>query len=427
MSDTFPPAGYIPVESKVPGIQVFMPAPKVEEDQREVVTFDCPQCGATTAYSSEEGGLTCAHCGFYEPPKVQVVGRGAQQFEFTLETMEKAAYGWGEARRELDCQNCGARTSMPMQELTHTCTFCGSNKVVQRDAAQDSLRPRFLIPLLLTDPACRELAKKWLGSSWMTPATLSRLADIGAFSAVYLPYWTFDAVTRADWKAEVGHTESESYYDSNDKSWKTRSVTVWRWESGQVQLTIDDLLVPGTSRLSAYHLEKTNNFDLHALTAYEPKFLAGQKALGYDVPLEKAWELGRHAMRERTRDACRDQASTSQIRNFSMALDFSDESWRYILLPVYVAAYRYEDKVYQVVVNGQTGSISGQRPVDWGKVWLAIGGILSPGILMSLLGLITLPLAGTGVVIGGVGLVLLIIGIVISIVIAVQANELNKA
>ncbi len=232
-----------------------------------------------------------------------------------------------------------------------------------------------------------------------------------------------DSTTHANWKAEVGHTKTERYYDNGE--WKTRTVIEWRWESGHVDLSIDDLPVSGTARLSSLLLSKVQDFNLSDLVDYEPKYLAGLQAQAYDVPLEKAWETGRGQMREQTRQACLSQASTSQVRNFSMSLDFADESWRYILAPVYISNYSYAGKTFQAMVNGQTGTIAGQRPVDWNKVWLAIAALLAPGVLFSLVGLITIPLAGIGVVLGGFGFVLLVIGVILAIIIYAQANKLD--
>jgi len=130
-------------------------------------------------------------------------------------------------------------------------------------------------------------------------------------------------------------------------------------------------------------------------------------------------------MRESTRKACLSQASSTKIRNFSMNLDFNDESWRYILLPVYVASYVYRGKVYQALLNGQNGAISGQRPVDWNKVWLVVAALLLPGIVLGVIGLVTLLFAGIGVLIGGFGFVLLIIGIVVSVIIFQRAQGLD--
>jgi predicted RNA-binding Zn-ribbon protein involved in translation (DUF1610 family) len=412
MTQSFPPPNFIPIQSAVEGIEVYKPAPEKDEERREVVDFKCPQCGANTAYSAADGGLTCTHCGYYEPPQKAIVGKGAQEFEFTVETMERAAHGWGATRKELQCQSCGAYTSVPPDTLTHTCPFCGSNEVIQRAAPQDVLRSRFLIPFKIEADACQTITREWLGSSWMTPNTLRRLARVTDFIGVYLPFWTFDAITLADWKAEVGHTQTERYY-SNGK-WRTRTKIVWRWESGHVQLDHDDLLIEGTTRLSALLLGRIKSFDLRQLAPYEPKYLAGLQAQSYDIPLEKAWETARHEMREKTRMACRSQASTSKIRNFSMNLDFSDESWRYILLPVYLTTYLYNNQTYQVMVNGQTGAIAGQRPVDWTKVWLAVFGLIAPGLTIGVIGLIMMNFGDAGFFIGVIGFILLVIGLIVA-------------
>jgi predicted RNA-binding Zn-ribbon protein involved in translation (DUF1610 family) len=422
-TQTFPPSNFIPTESAIEGIEIYMPAPEKEEDHREVVDFKCPQCGAATAYSAADGGLTCTHCGYYESPQKAIVGKGAEEFEFTVETMERAAHGWGEARKELQCQGCGAYTSVPTDTLTHTCPFCGSNNVIQREAPQDILRPRFLVPFKIEADACHNHAREWLGSSWMTPGSLKRLARVAGFTGIYLPFWTFDSVTEADWKAEVGHTHTERYY-ANGK-WHTRTKTVWKWENGHVHLVHDDLLVEGTTKVSAVLLGRIKAYNLNQLAPYEPKYLAGLQAQSYDIPLEAAWEAVRHEMRERTRQACRAQASTSQIRNFSMNLDFSDESWRYILLPAYLAIYHYQDQSYQVMVNGQTGKVSGQRPVDWLKVSLAIVGLLAPGLTVGIIGLITLIFSETGFFVGIVGFVLLVIGLIIAFNIFQKAQAMD--
>ncbi len=423
MPGSFPPPNYILVPSKVEGIEVYKAAPPKVEKYQEVVDFKCPQCGATTAYSVEDGGLTCSHCGYHEPPEKKAVGKRAQEFEFTVETMGLAAKGWGEKRQELECQSCGVKTSISTLSKTHRCAYCGSNQVIQREDPQDILRPRFLIPFKIDAETCRTKVVEWLGGSWMTPGDLKKIARVAEFPAIYIPYWTFDAITRAKWEAEVGHAKTKRYYQ--DGEWKQKVVIEWRWESGNVQLNIDDLPVPGTNRLSHHLLDQVDEWDLRALVRYGPKYLAGLQAQSYDVPLEPAWEIGRGEMRERTRLACRAQASTDQIRNFRMNLDFADESWRYLLLPIYLASYKYREENYQVIVNGQNASIAGQRPVDWTKIWLVVGAILAPGLLLSLLGLATVIFVGLGVVIGIFGFFILLVGIVISILIVKKAMEMD--
>lgn len=425
MSPDFPPAGFVPVTSKVEGIRVYKPAPLDEILPQPVVEFKCPQCGATTMYNVAEQALICKHCGYVDPTHAQVVGKKAAELEFTVETLEKADQGWGGERKEMACDQCGAVVSIPLENLSHTCPFCGSNKVVQRQDLQDSLKPRFLIPFTILSENCRNITRLWLSKSWMTPAGLSQIANLRGFTAIYLPFWTFDALNSAHWKAEVGHTQTQRYFQ--DGEWKERTVVVYRWESGQVQLQVDDLLVPGSTQVSHQLVKKVYDFDLGALVPYDAKYLAGLGAQAYTLELEKAWELARQEMRERTRQACMEQASTPRIRNFSMDLDFAEESWRYILLPFYLSAYAYQGKTFQVMVNGQNGSIAGQRPVDWAKFWLVMAAILSPGVLLGLLGLLTIPLAGFGLILAMIGFVLFVIGLIVVFIFFNQAQAMDDA
>lgn len=392
MSDSFPPEGFVKTKSAVSGIEVYMPRPP-EEDGRPVVDFRCPHCDGATAYSTDDGGLTCSFCGYHEAPQVEVVGKGAQEFEFTVETVERAVNGWGTERKELVCNSCASHVTLSTEMLTHTCPFCSSNSVVQMRAPQDVLRPRFLIPFSATTEDCRKGTAVWLQNSWMLPKDLQKLARSTEYTPIYIPFWTFDARTQAAWRAEVYNTDANRRRHSAP-NWKwerhfllklgDREDRVWDWESGAVSLFTDDLLVSGSSQLSLTLLGQLGGYRLGDLVPYDAAFLAGLSAQAYDVDLETAWERARKLMRARTKEACQKQASAQNMRNFSMNLDFSEESWRYILLPLYLATYRYGDKVFQVMVNGQTGVIAGQRPVDWQKVGWTLAGAFLPALLFAL-------------------------------------------
>ncbi|MCA9975043.1 MAG: hypothetical protein KC413_04810 [Anaerolineales bacterium] len=416
---TFPPDNYVLTESAVSGIEVYMPRPP-KEMQQEVVEFHCPQCDATTAYSAENGGLTCTHCGHYEAPVQEVVGKAAVEFEFTVETIERAAHGWGIERKELSCNRCASHITLSTDMLTHTCPFCGSNQVVQVKAAQDVLRPRFLVPFKMTEDDCRRITANWLQNSWMLPKDLQQLARTAEFTPIYIPFWTFDAHASAYWRAEVAHTKQKTVWSGGRRT--TKTVTEWRWESGNVEQFHDDLLVNGSNQISKVLLRQMRGYDLQELVPYDASYLAGMQAQAYDIGLEEAWELGRDAMRQRTKAACRTQATSQRMRNFSMSLDFSKETWRYILLPLYLATYAYGNERFQVMINGQSGKIAGQRPVDWRKVIGVTAVSMLPAILLGLLSLYlsnNVATADVGVPVGFVA-VLALIGALVFIIRAVQ-------
>lgn len=367
-------------ESAVSGIVVYKPKPP--EDHDAVLDFQCPNCTATTAYSTDDGGLTCASCGYHEVPEAEQVGTDAEQFEFTVEALAQAVHGWGEERKELVCNNCASHTTLPVSSLTHSCPFCGSNQVVQMKAVQDVLRPRFIIPFATTTDQCRHITSEWLGDSWMLPNELSKLGRSTEYVPIYVPFWTFDARAKADWTAEVAYRR---------KALNGKYYTAWKKTKGKVRLFFDDVQEIGCQQVDSDLVKQIQPYDLDALVNYKPDFLAGIQAQAYDVPLDTAWDRARHRMRLRTKKECK-RKITRRHRNFRMDLDFQEESWRYGLLPLYIAVYYYGKKRYQVLINGQTGEIAGQRPVDMRKVANWIGTLVIPALLLGLLALITVAL-----------------------------------
>ena len=418
----FPPPGFAPGKSQVAGIEVYLPITKSTEKRPDVMDFKCPKCGATITYSVDAGQLVCEHCGYSETPEGQLLGRGAEQFEFDINVLLRSQQGWGSERKDMACQRCGAVVSMPPDTLAYTCPFCASNKVLYREPMEDVLRPRFLIPFKINPQNCHEIALRWLGSSWLLPKEL-RTAAVGKFTPIYIPYWTFDAVANATWQARVAVERTEEIYLEGEEQQYTK--TIWRDESGKAQKAFSGLLVPGTTRLNMSALGKMDNFNLSDLILYEPRFLVGMQAQSYDLPLEAAWDTGRLVLRERTRRACLDRASATNMRDFRMSLDFSDEQWRYILVPVYTSVYQYGENTYQILVNGQTGKIAGPRPVDWLKLWLVVAAILSPGILTEIASLFN---QGTdaGDFLAGFGIFLLATGLVFTYFLLRQAMEMEN-
>ena len=412
---------YEQIPSAIEGISVYRPRPEEKTDLSQPQTYTCPQCGASTKFNVAAGGVACEYCGYQADVEAEKVGRGAQELEFTIETWQQAEQGWGVERREMHCENCGAILAIDEGAITTTCPFCASNKVNVRAAISDVLRPGFVIPFKVKADQLVGRSKEWLGKGWFHPSELRSSAMVDHFTGIYLPYWTFDTVINASWRAEVGHEKTERYYDSSSKSWKTRTKIEWRWENGSVHLNIDDFLVSGSSQLSRVILGRIKSFNLDDLAEYSSDFLAGWQAQAYDITLPEAWEDGKESLRELAKKSCYEDINSSHVRNFSMTADFGDETWRYLLLPVYLTSYRFEGKAYQVMANGQNGEIAGQKPVAWWKIWLAVAALLIPGLFLALIGLPLLLLNGAGVCPIALGLVFLGLGGVASYKIYQQA------
>lgn len=382
------PEGFVRVESKLDGITVFAPAPPVEQNTEGanpggLVNFKCPNCGATTAFDPRAGSVTCSNCGSVYALHAQQVGRKAGEFEFTLDTLQSTPRGWGLTRRDLVCENCGASTSVAPTELATTCPFCGSNRVSARTAVPDKFRPRFLVPFKIEREECAARGQEWLARGWFYPRDLVSAARGAQFTGVYLSFWTFHANVNAQWRAEVGTEREERYFDVNQAKFKTRIVVEWNWRQGSVSVPFENQLGTATTHISARLLQRLEPYQLEALVTYEPGFLAGWRAVSYEISLNDAWDAARAQMRERTRQTANEDIDSKYVRNFSMNAAFDDEAWRLILLPVYITSYRFRDKTYQLVINGQTGKVAGDKPIDWQKVLLVVAALVTPGVLIA--------------------------------------------
>jgi predicted RNA-binding Zn-ribbon protein involved in translation (DUF1610 family) len=421
-----PPQNFEQVDSLVEGITVFAPQKEAEKIAAPV-TFQCPNCGASTRFDVSAGGVACEHCGFTAKPKTEAVGVQAKTNEFTLEALSRLEKGLGVERKVLHCDSCGAELLVNEGSLSVTCPFCASNAVNIRSSDKEFIRPSVIIPFKIKPDENLARARQWLSRGWYHPDNLTGLAAIDHFIGAYFPFWTFDASINSVWEAEVGYEREERYYDQGSKEWRSRTVIDWVWRKGNTSIQVADLLVPGTSHISRVILGKIYPFQLSDLTTYTPEFLAGWQAQSYDIDLPTCWEEGKNTMREKSKQACYDDTGSSHVRNFSMSADFDDESWRYILLPIYLTSYKFEDKTFQVLVNGQTGTIAGQKPVAWWKIWLAVAALLLPGVLFCLVGLPLLLAGGIGAVPLIIGFILFVIGVILSIILYRKALDSEAA
>jgi hypothetical protein len=221
----------------------------------------------------------------------------------------------------------------------------------------------------------RDTVKHWVRSRWFAPDALKSGALTDTLSAIYVPYWTFDASAHADWTALSGdyYYTTETYRDSNGQM-RQRQVRHVRWypTSGSLDHFFDDNLVPGTVGVRMDLLHKVEPFPTKELKPYDPAFVRGWTVERYQVDLRKASELNRGQMDQEMVRLCAGQVPGDTHQNLQVQSVYAERTFKHILVPVWLVNYTFGSKTFQVLVNGYTGNTAGDRPFSWLKVFFYI-------------------------------------------------------
>lgn len=341
--------------------------------------FPCEACGAQLAFAPGQTSLACPSCGHVQEiaagdrSEVEEALREHDYATVVASLRRDATY---EETRAVRCPSCGAQTEFPEGTQAATCPFCATPLVAADAGPRRQIRPAAVIPFQLTEEAARAAMTDWLGSLWLAPNGLREYARKGRrLDGIYVPYWTFDADTSTTYRGQRG----DAYYESQTvmRNGKASRVQVrrvrWRGVSGRVARAFDDVLVLASRSLPKAHTDALEPWDLQALAPFRPDYLAGLKAEGYGVELDEAFAEAQGIMAGQIEADIRADIGGDEQRVTSRDTAIRDVRFKHVLLPVWMAAYRYRDRSFRFVVNGQTGRVQGERP--WSR-WKVAGAVL---------------------------------------------------
>ncbi|WP_044008343.1 TFIIB-type zinc finger domain-containing protein [Leisingera methylohalidivorans] len=333
--------------------------------------FPCPNCGADYRFDPDAGALICDHCGQREDVRGGPwAGSALQEQDFRAALAEQLPDAEMEVTRVSACPNCAAQVEFDPDTHARECPFCAT-PVVTGTGSNRHIKPKGVLPFAMTERAAHKAMTDWLGGLWFAPGGLREYARKGRrMQGIYVPYWTYDAQTRSRYSGQRGtvYYVTETY--RQDGKTRTRQVPKVRWTavSGRVQRFFDDVLVLASKGLPKRYTEALEPWDLSQLEPYQPQYLAGFRAEAYTVDLETGFaEAGQRMDRAIERDVRFDIGGDRQ-RIGGIDTQVSDVTFKHILLPVWLAAYKYRGKTYRFVINGQSGRVQGERPYSAVKI-----------------------------------------------------------
>lgn len=352
--------------------------------------WPCESCGADLSFAPGQRELQCSHCGHVQPIPQAARGdlsRALGELDLAPALRNEMPASAMEETRATPCPGCGALVAFSGAEHAAKCPFCAT-PVVTGTGRNRQIKPQAVIPFRIAENVARDAMSAWLGRLWFAPNGLVDYARKGRrLSGIYVPYWTFDAATLSRYAGQRGthyyETRTVMVEVNGKRQARQEQVRKTRWQSvtGRVARAFDDVLILASRSLPPGYTDALQPWDLGALQPYNPDYLAGFTAEGYTVALSEGHALARAEMEQVIAGDVRRDIGGDEQRIDEIQTAHERETFKHILLPIWMAAYRYNGQSYRFVVNGQTGKVQGERPWSVWKVTLAL---LAAAILLTL-------------------------------------------
>lgn len=353
-----------------------MEAPVVDEKIAQQ-KFACPSCGAEATWNPVKHALVCGFCGTVSPATLDADQGKVVEHDLVaaLRGVPDEARGWQAEKVYVKCQSCQAISVFDPKHVAQRCDFCGSAQLLPYEQTKASFRPESLLPFRIAEDQARDAVRAWYGRVWFAPNALKQRALTDTMKGIYLPYWTFDAQVHAGWTAEAGYFyyATEEYRDSAGEV-RSRPVQRVRWEpaAGEIDHFFDDDLVCASVGVRADLLRAIEPYPTKELLPYDPGYVAGWTVERYQIDLVSAAQRSRAQMEAQLHALCAAHVPGDTQRNLQVRADYSGQTFKHVLAPVWLLTYHYGSRAYQVVLNGYTGKIAGCYPKSWMKITLAV-------------------------------------------------------
>lgn len=320
-------------------------SPNGEPEEAEAEQFVCPQCAGKLQFAANRQQLRCGFCGYEQAvgldapqSKRSQFGEGAFEQEFTTALAQAKGHLAPVQMRTFQCQGCAVEFVLAPEAISMTCPYCDSVYVTETAASANLMPPHALIPFRITHEVAEKAIRGWLKERGVERPSLSPIVGI------YLPLWTFDVGGEVRWGGQVKKGDN------------------WVPVSGSYLVFSDDVRILASSKLDGKLTQGFAGFDLDGLVAYDNHFLADWPAERHTIPLADAsLKARKQVLQELRRNP--HKLTIDDVRQLRLgSLGLVVESFKLALLPLWVAHFKVDGETFDIVVNGQTGEVVGERP-----------------------------------------------------------------
>lgn len=349
-----------------------------------LLEYKCPACGGALNFDSSVQKMKCPYCDteleVAALRELDEVLRQEQPSTYTWDTQPQGQWTEEEAEglRSFVCQSCGGEIVGDVNTAATHCPYC-DNPVVMTGRFRGDLRPDLVVPFQLNKEQAKAALEAHLNKKPLLPKLFKSQNRLESIQGIYVPFWLFDTDVQANIRYHA--TRIRHWSDSNYNYTRTSHYSLWR--SGGIGF--DNVPVDGSSKMVDALMESIEPYDLSKAVSFQTAYLAGYLADKFDVTAESCKGRANDRIRTSTESAfAATTAGYSSVIPEHTDIQLKNGRVRYALMPVWVLTTRYGEKCYTFAMNGQTGKMVGDLPVDWKRFaayLLSIG--LGSGALIS--------------------------------------------
>lgn len=377
----------------------------------QVTNYQCPACTGPLHYSAKSGKLACDYCGSsFDVAEIEALyarkeaeaaaakqaadakAEAAQAAKAEAAEAAAASGGWdtsdlsrdwgaeADGLRVYSCPSCGAELICDQSTAATACPYCGNPAIVPGQFS-GALRPDYILPFRLSkDDAVQALRAHYKGKPFL-PRSFTSANHIEQIQGVYVPFWLFDG----------GAEGAASYRASNTNVFETGDYEITETRHYHVvragSLAFEKIPVDASSKMPDDHMDSIEPYDYSDLKPFSTAYLPGFLADKYDVSVDESRERADTRCMGSLQTALRDSVKGYETC-FPRGKNASIQAGKvhYAMLPVWVLNTKWQDKDFLFAMNGQTGKLVGDLPVDRGRFWALFAAIAAPlSVLGSLL------------------------------------------
>lgn len=305
--------------------------------------FMCPKCGGRMTFAPDGQSLICEYCTRKNPLGLN---QSNEEKDFIVAMATMKGHGKPLQEQVFHCKGCGAKFILPPNQISATCAYCDSPYVVSFENTKDLLAPDAILPHAFDQKQATRLLINWVEGNKLEP---EKKVDLPR--GLYLPLWTFDIGGEIEYTAEVIE------YDENSNPFNKYQEPKVKRIKDNYPVFVNDLPLPASRKLSAVFLKLIPTFDLTVVRPYDPRYLANWLAEVYDVPMADASLDARGQAYKNLQKQLPHLLNDVNIVHTSSA-GMLVESFKLVLLPVWMTELPFGGREHLVLINGQSGIVA---------------------------------------------------------------------